>query len=107
MRIVAVLLILALAGCGDPGRFDSEVWKAHASQDERDNPRAGMVADLRPRLRPGMSRAEVESLLGPGDGGGARASYALGMAAYGADYEYFVVEYDATGRLTRATIVRG
>lgn len=107
MKIAVALLILALAACGGSGRFDSEVWKAHASQDERDNPRAGMLADLRPRLRPGMSRTEVEGLLGAGAGDGVRVSYALGMAAYGADYEYFVIEYDAAGRLTRTSLVRG
>jgi hypothetical protein len=38
---------------------------------------------------------------------GARYVYAIGTSAFGVDYEYFVVEFDAAGNLTRHSITRG
>src|SRR5262249_51200547 len=90
------------------GDFDSDKWKALRSSTARNNPRAGMVSDLQPQLRPGMTRDEVVTLLGePEVKEGARYVYSIGTSAFGVDYEYFVVEFDADGKLLRHMITRG
>src|SRR5262249_14926043 len=91
-----------------PGRFDAARWQALHGSDARDNPRAGMVGELQRLWRPGMTRAEVEALLGEREQR-SRESYIydLGTSRYGVDYEYFVVEFDAAGRLVRAQLMRG
>ena len=102
MKAVLLVVALLVLGACDGGRFDAEVWKAQRFSGARDNPRAAMTADLRPRLTPGMTRAEVEALLGGPDSEerAGVARYSLG-AGYGVDYDYFTVHYDPAGRLVR------
>jgi hypothetical protein len=88
--------------------FDSGKWKALRNSKERDNPRARMVGELKQQLRPGMTQDEVVTLLGePEIKEGARYIYAIGASAFGVDYEYFVVEFDTSGKLLRHSITRG
>jgi hypothetical protein len=88
--------------------FDSSKWKALRNSSERDNPRSRMLGDLKKELKPGMTQAEVVALLGePETKEGARYIYAIGASAFGVDYEYFVVEFDANGKLLRHSITRG
>jgi hypothetical protein len=90
------------------GGFDSDRWKALRNSDARENPRARMLGDLKDRLRQGMTRDEVVALLGePETKEGVRFVYAIGTSAFGVDYEYFVVEFDVDGKLTRHSITRG
>src|SRR5262245_55284330 len=106
-----VLLVLGAGGymaTTVAGGFDSNRWKELRNSAARENPRAGMIGDLKERLRPGMTREEVVALLGePETKEGARFVYAIGTSAFGVDYEYFVVEFDADGKLTRHMITRG
>lgn len=90
------------------GGFDSDKWKALRSSTERDNPRSRMLGDLKKELRQGMTRDAVVALLGePEIKEGARYVYAIGASAFGVDYEYFVIEFDAGGNLLRHSITRG
>jgi hypothetical protein len=110
---IVVAVMLALAGfvavrAYNPGGFDASRWQAQRGSDAIDNPRGGMVSDLMQRLRPGMTRADVRVLLGAPDGeSDARWTYELGASRYGVDYEYFVIEFDAEGRLARHALMRG
>lgn len=99
--------IAVAAGAG--GGFDSKAWKAESGSNAVDNPRAGMVADLEKLLRPGMARAEVEALLGQPEGkrGDGAYVYDLGVARYGVDYQWFVVEFDDAGVLIRFSMSQG
>jgi hypothetical protein len=107
----SVLLVLGAGGymaTTVAGDFDSARWKALRSSTARDNPRAGMIGELKERLRPGMTQEEVVALLGePERKDGPRYVYAIGTSAFGVDYEYFVVEFDADGKLKRHAIERG
>src|SRR5262245_3420837 len=84
--------LLALAAGGymatTAGGFDSDRWKAQRNSAARDNPRAGMLGNLKDRLRPGMTRQEVVTLLGEPEAtekDGTRYVYDLGMSAFGVD----------------------
>jgi len=106
-----VLLVLGAGGymaTTVAGEFDANRWKALRSSTARENPRAGMIGALKDRLRAGMTRDEVVALLGePETKDGPRYVYAIGTSAFGVDYEYFVVEFDADGKVTRHMITRG
>jgi hypothetical protein len=88
--------------------FDTSKWKALRNSKERDNPRSRMVGELKQQLRQGMTQNDVVALLGePEIKEGTRYIYAIGASAFGVDYEYFVVEFDASGKLLRHSITRG
>jgi hypothetical protein len=106
--------LLALAAGGymatTAGSFDSERWKAQRNSAARENPRAGMLGNLKDRLRPGMTRDEVVALLGEPEAKekeDTRYVYDLGASAFGVDYEYYVVEFDADGKVVRHAMTRG
>ena len=90
------------------GAFDPELWQAQRGKDERHNPRGGMVVDLlQTHLRVGMSRLEVQRLLGePDRRQELRDMYELGVSPYGIDFEYFVIDYDDAGKVTQLRINR-
>lgn len=88
--------------------FDSAKWKALRDSTERENPRSRMVGALKQHLRHGMRQDEVVALLGePEIKEDARYLYAIGASAFGVDYEYYTVEFDADGTLLRHSITRG
>jgi hypothetical protein len=88
--------------------FDSAKWKALRSSTERENPRSRMVSKLQQELRTGMTQDEVVALLGePEIKEGARYVYSIGASPFGVDYEYFVVEFGADGKVLRHMITRG
>lgn len=92
------------------GGFDSDKWKAaQQAGHARDNPRAGMVRELKAQLHPGMTKAEVIALLGQPDTEEkpGRFVYALGMAKFAVDYEYYVIEFDRDGKLARHFLEQG
>jgi hypothetical protein len=67
-----------------------------------------MVGDVARLLHPGMSRAEVETLLGaPEQRSDASYIYDVGGTAGSADYAYFVVEFDDAGTVVRYELMRG
>jgi hypothetical protein len=106
-----VLLALGAGGymaTTTAGGFDSDRWKALRHSTARENPRAGMIGDLQKQLRLGMTPDEVVGLLGqPDTTEGNRYVYRIGTSAFGVDYEYFVVEFGADGKLVRHSIMRG
>lgn len=111
LPVVLVVLagLLGLAGLASrTGGFNAELWQAQRGASARDNPRAGMVVDLqRVHLRAGMSRAEVQRLLGEPDQQQEFSDvYELGVSPVGIDYEYFIVDYDASGAMTQSRIAR-
>jgi hypothetical protein len=88
--------------------FEPAVWQAQHGRDVPDNPRAGMVGAIEQLLSPGMTRAEVEALLGePEQRSGESYIYDVGGSAGGADYAYFVVEFNEAGRVVRYELMRG
>ena len=82
--------------------FDAEQWKALKGSTERNNPRIGMVGELKAKhLRQGMNREEVRKLLGePDQRRGTSEVYALGASPFGPSYEYFIIDYDGAGLVT-------
>ncbi|NMO19628.1 hypothetical protein HPC49_48355 [Pyxidicoccus fallax] len=88
--------------------FDAEQWKAQRGSTARNNPRIGMVVELKEKhLRNGMSREEVQKLLGePDQRRGTSEVYALGTSPFGPSYEYFIIDYDGTGLVTGFRISR-
>jgi Tol biopolymer transport system component len=97
---------LAVFDVSDPfaGRkFDRELWLAHPTC-ERDNPRGRMVKDLLERhLHQGIPRARVMELLGPPERSVGGVDYPLGeWSGFRVDCDFLRVEFDLSGRLTRA-----
>ncbi|MET0052834.1 MAG: hypothetical protein ABW095_17365 [Candidatus Thiodiazotropha sp.] len=106
-----MLTLTQFAGCSQEqemqeqytgAAFNPQEWKAYAQSQEADNPRAAMVSDLKTRyLKPGMTRVQVEALLGPADRErNGQFLYRLGMGRFSADYSYLAIVYDSSGRLT-------
>ena len=114
-RWLGVALAL-LAGLGvylvataQKGAFDAEQWKALRGSTARNNPRVGMVVELQEKhLRQGMSREEVQKLLGePDQRRDTSEVYELGASPFGPSYEYFVIDYDGAGKVTQFHVTRG
>jgi hypothetical protein len=88
--------------------FDPALWRAQHGRDAPDNPRVGMIDAIQRLLSPGMTRAEVEALLGEPEQRSPESDiYDVGGTAGSADYAYFVVEFDAAGRVVRYELMRG
>lgn len=112
-RLGAALALLTALGVylvstSQTGAFDAEQWKAQRGSSARNNPRIGMVAELqRKHLREGMTREEVQRLLGePDQRRGTSEVYELGQSPVGVSYEYFVIDYDGAGKVTQLRITR-
>lgn len=106
LPVTAVLTLWSLDARSS--RFESARWKAESANESHENPRAGMIVSLEKELKPGMSRADIESLLGEPEGKeGNRYSYFVGTVGYGVDLDEFVIEFDAEGRLARFYIRQG
>ena len=105
----ATLVILAttfgVAACddsNDPPTFDKAAWIAAKEEPREDNPRFWMLKAVEAELKPGMSKDEVQMLLGPPDRGSAnRFVYDLGYTFPSIDYQEYVIEFDDTGKLSR------
>lgn len=126
-RVVAVLVIVVLGSLlvaplalgflryGSPleyfrrRAFDSQTWRAAGSEDDRIRMVDDLVDDV---LRVGMTRAEIEGLLGPVSQTSKFADwdlvYRLGMerSLMSIDSEWLVVRLGAEGRVTEFRIVR-
>ncbi|WP_164017042.1 outer membrane protein assembly factor BamE [Pyxidicoccus trucidator] len=111
---IGVALFL-LAGLGvylvstsQAGAFDSELWKAQRGTGADKNPRVGMVVELKKKhLREGMTREDVQKLLGePDQRRGTSEVYELGMSPVGVSYEYLVIDYDGQGKVMRFRVTR-
>ena len=106
--VVVMLLMLRSAMLQmDPfsgRRFNPQDWAAHRNDESPDNPRAHMVADLfKNHLRTGMSRNEVQALLGEPeektDAG--EWLYILGMwSGFRIDYDLLHIQFDADHDVT-------
>ncbi|XXF76260.1 hypothetical protein P2318_24820 [Myxococcaceae bacterium GXIMD 01537] len=105
---LVVTLGVYLVSTSQTGAFDAEQWKAQRGGVESNNPRLGMVAELkRKHLREGMTREEVQRLLGePDQRRGTSEVYELGQSPVGVSYEYFVIDYDGAGKVTQVRISR-
>jgi hypothetical protein len=90
------------------GGFDSQKWKAERGNETSKNPRVTMVGEAEKLLRVGMTREEVTALLGEPDGNAnTRFEYLLGISPVGIDFEVFIIEFDAQGKLVRFRTERG
>ncbi|WP_338664474.1 hypothetical protein VQH23_04755 [Pararoseomonas sp. SCSIO 73927] len=116
-RLAAALLMgaaaMATGTVAEAASFDRSAWEAGRGNDTGRNPRAGQVAALRESgaVRPGTPRDAVRALLGAPENvsesaEGARELYSLGIG-FGGSLEYFAVQYDEGGKVTRASLVRG
>lgn len=115
--ILVVLGVVVLAGVAlgarkllapDLSVFDKARWAAETKAKPSQNRRSLMTDDLGKRLRTGMSEAEIVELMGPPDSRrDRRLIYNLGMPGFGVDYDHYVVEFDAAGKVTRYYTDRG
>ena len=98
----------AVNDMGSVSLFNQTTWKAQSGSQEADNPRAMMVADLKANhLRTGMTRSEVEVLLGKADRErNGQYLYRLGMGKYSADYSYLALVFDENGKLKEIVSTR-
>ena len=88
--------------------FDSAKWKAERGNTSHKNPRIGMVSGVEGLLRVGMTREEVVALLGePDDEKPGKFTYDLGASPVAVDFEYFVLEFDGAGKLTKFRTEQG
>ena len=94
----------------EPSGFDQSVWLAWHNRAEPDNPRYGMVDDVRTRLlRDQPTRPEVLELLGSPDAGqGANyLGYNLGVSFTGVDFDALFIYFDEEGRVAEVRVVQG
>ena len=90
------------------GRFDAARWKAQGSDKGNPSPRYRMLGSIEERLRPGMTRVEVEALLGePDERHGLDYYSGLGTMFPGIDYDSLVIEFDVAGKLKSYRISQG
>ena len=90
--------------------FDQSVWLAWHNRFEPDNPRYGMVDDVRTRLLHDQpTRSEVLELLGNPDAGqGADyLSYNLGASFAGVDFDVLVIYFGEDDRVIEVRLVPG
>jgi hypothetical protein len=106
--LLAALIAIALLlwkGCAmstTPADFDPQRWQAERElAADQDGKRNSMLEALeRDRLRPGMSRESVRSLLGAPDAATKTADeYELGPSPVGVTMESYLIEYDAQGQV--------
>jgi hypothetical protein len=104
---VALWIYVLVSIFGLPVSFDSARWKAEGSDEGHPSLRYRMLEGLKEKLRPGMTRAEVEALLGKPASGGRSYRYGLGFPALGIDYDELVIEFDDSGKLKSYYILQG
>ena len=107
--IIAAILALSLKGTAAVAEsFNSDLWKANKGDSSAKNVRQSMLSDLEKRLHQGMPRANVEAMLGEADWTeGNRHVYVLGPTVTGLDDTWFVVIYDADGRVSMHFLEQG
>lgn len=109
--IVVAMLALFIAwmqGFNNPFNdrpFDRQVWLAMRDSEEHDNPRGQMAQDIRKRhLKRGMTRKEVENLLGKPDLSSSSDNpwqYILGeWSGFRMDTDTLDVHFDERGRVS-------
>jgi hypothetical protein len=103
MRSLIIAIAFA-AGCGRPDvtspSWNSDAWRSDASAPGASS-RLRMLSAVESKLLPGMSRADVLSLLGPADAEiDGRLIYRLGVRPLGMDSQSLVIAFDGAGRLT-------
>lgn len=88
--------------------FDSRVWRDAADSLDQNNPRAAMVADIRRRLEPGMSKGDVKELLGiPEMERPSCFLYILGAwSGFRVDYDALEIEFDERSGLVKTTVIQ-
>jgi len=89
--------------------FDQVVWMSFHESIEADNPRGNMAYDIIDRLKSGMSRADVLTLLGTPDFDEQAncLSYNLGMwSGFRIDYDSLDIFFDDSGNFSYAVIVQ-
>ncbi len=106
------LLVIAMLSppFGDRG-FDPSLWRSEARTTDRDSPRGRMVGDIRDRVvRPGMTRAEVRTLLGVPDWESARPDedhWRIGMwTGFRMDEDTLLVRYAPDDRVRDVHVVQ-
>jgi hypothetical protein len=96
--------------------FDAETWRMYAGSDVPDDPRGKMAEAVMREVLPGLTRAEVITVLGPPDATLAAATepspaseplrYYLGMWSGNRTHpDWLLVYFDDDGRFTHAEIV--
>ncbi|MEO0500547.1 MAG: hypothetical protein AAF205_08335 [Pseudomonadota bacterium] len=84
--------------------FDQDRWNSGAGNFTGENPREGMIGDVRDVVSYGMLRTDVHAVLGPPDSSGRDVDgYALGRSAVGVDFETLEIGY-ADGRVVRVDV---
>jgi hypothetical protein len=101
----------ASVGVFSTSRFDKAEWLTHVPQErEITCYRGGMARDIKNRLlTPGMTKQEVEALLGPPDNNHKpqELEYTLGMCSgFRIDHDGLIIRFSTEGRLINAYIVQ-
>ena len=87
--------------------FDRQVWVSEYGEAKARSPRAQMIGDLLPRLKPGMASSEVIQLLGKPDEVLATKTWRYGLGSWNNCSlcpDYLVIPFDAEGRLIKAEL---
>lgn len=95
---LAGAVTLAAIGGAAAGGFDPTAWKAEAGAKAK-NTRVAMAADAEAAVRPGMTRGEVEALLGPPDE--AYRLHIYGTPASGKALHAKAVRFGPDGRVAK------
>ena len=111
LAVLAVFSWWASHGIFASSHFDPNVWFAKQTN-ETDSTcyRGGMAEDIKKRLlKPGMTHADVERILGKPDSRamGSEYRYTLGMCSgFKMDYDDLHVYFDASGQYKKAIIIQ-
>lgn len=88
--------------------FDAQAWQSQRGVGARTNTRAAQVPALSSALRQGMTREEVQRLLGQPDARTQKADiYRMGVAPFGVDQDSYQIIYDQHGKLAAHRLSRG
>lgn len=112
---IGYIALLLWSSSGDPfvvDRFDEKAWLIAPTETEQITCyRGGMANDLKDRvLKAGMTRFDVEGLLGPPDAGSSTSAeyqYVLGMCSgLGWDFDVLHVHFTGDSKLERVAIIQ-
>ncbi len=97
--LAGAVTLAAMGSATAAGAFDAAAWKAQAGAKSQ-NTRVAMAGEAEAALRPGMTRAEVEALLGAPDE--AYRLHIYGAPATGKALHARAVRFGPDGRVPRA-----